>query len=242
MSHKYLSTFIPFAFILVGCSTAPPKVSMSTVRLSSPEVHSEPLKANVSTGMNTRVVTTFTETGSHHESEFFYIQGGVTVADGIEVSLKNELSGATSFAAKYQFSGARSNHAEEGNFSQALSVGYEGNSNSESSGRDQEDYWKHKSNIYDVAWILGYRLSSATIVYGGPFYQWGGLHGEQRRGADSEITELNSDGKMLGANLAVEYRFNSGIGLAGELVISEAQWDELSHRSSNFNFKVDYYF
>ncbi|NRB40591.1 MAG: hypothetical protein HRU20_19340 [Pseudomonadales bacterium] len=230
------------ASLFVAACSLPPKVSMSTTRLINPEVHSEPLKVNLSAGSSTRSVITLAEAETHKDNFYVYVKAGVTVADGLEIALQDEGSGAVSVAGKYQFAGDRADKAEQGNFSQALSLGYERNSNQHNNVADQGDYWKHKTGIYDVGWILGYRVSPTTIVYGGPFYQWGDLSGEQGLGGDNGVIPLAYDGRMLGASIAVEYRLKVGIGFAGEFVLADTQWENYSNTSTHYNFKVDYQF
>ena len=101
--------------------------------------------------------------------------------------------------------------------------------------------WDHDTSIYDGAWVLGYKLTEYNIIYGGPFYQWGSLNGYKSI-TDVSEESIDSNGYMMGANIAIEHRFSFGLGLTGEVIYSTLRWNEFQENSTWFNVKMDYQF
>jgi len=238
--------FLLSAFaVLSGCNSTP-KASMSTLRLNNPEVNSKPLKVNLAVGHGSRSEIYLEDENTDSDDINVFARASVSISNGWQVSIQDESDEAYSVAVQYQFYGDNADKADRGNFSQAIRLGYEG----KVSGRGDKDtnlenntYWEHKTNIFDISWILGYRFNKNLIMYGGPFYYNGSLKGQYKPELEqSQIIELDEDGKQYGANVAIEYRFNNGIGLSGEFIVTEASWGDYSHGSSNANFKFDYQF
>jgi len=228
---------------------------MSTTRFDNPEVSSEPLKVNVALGHGGRTTLTIEDDpySSDGTKYYGYTRGNITAAKGFEISVSNDGDSATRLGLKYQFYGEHAEQSTLGNLSQAFTFGYERSTTKE------KDYfysnceevncepvyelgvWEHDTNIYDVAWVVGYKFTENAIIYGGPFYQWGALRGLKTI-PDVSTETLASDGKMIGTNIAIEHRFASGMSLAGEIVFSKLRWDNYSETDTSFNFKIDYQF
>ncbi len=231
---------------------------MSTTRFDNPEVSSEPFKVNLALGHGGRTSLTVEDDPENYDGTETYIfaRGNITAAKGLEISVRGDEDSATHFGLKYQFYGAHSNQSTIGNISQAFTLGYERNTTTEqyySAGYYTScdslscDYvadhgvWEHDTDIFDIAWVVGYKFAERDIIYGGPFYQWGDLQGYKTI-QNSSSEQLNSDGDMIGANIAIEHRFSFGMGLAGELVYSKLSWKGFSETDASFNFKIDYQF
>ena len=264
---------------------------MSNMRFDNPEVSSKPLKVNLATGFSSRTILeiesrTANDLSTDDDGTEIndYVRGSITAAEGIEISITRDSDQATHLGVKYQFYGEHSDKSNKGNFSQAITLGYEQNSSTDSyaslnsvaptectelictfSREEANTYWEHDANIYDIAWVLGYKLSEKSIIYGGPFYQWGNINGykgintqyitqEYPNSEAGEFTtqessyskdiqlKLDSSGYMLGANLAVEHRFSFGLGFAAEVVVSKMSWDKYSISDTGINLKMDYQF
>lgn len=254
MKYPLLPASLILSVLLSACSTNPVTVSMSTTRFDNPEVSSEPLKVNLALGSGGRTTLNIETNDKNYSGTDAYVfaRGHITAAKGLEISISTDNASATHVGIKYQFYGAHTEQSTKGNFSQAFTLGYERNTTNEFyySGGDYIDceslycnyvadsgYWQHDTEVYDIAWVLGYKFSARDIIYGGPFYQWGQLNGYNN---STEL--LESDGYMIGANLAMEHRFSFGLGLAGEIVYANLNWDHYSQNDTSFNFKIDYQF
>lgn len=228
---------------------------MSSTRFDNPEVSSEPFSVNLALGHGGRTSLTVEENIDNSDGTEIYgfARGNITAAKGLEISIRSDDDSATRVGVKYQFHGDYSNQSTIGNLSQAIAIGFERNtttgqnyfySNCDNNFCEpiyQVGTWEHDTDIYDIAWIVGYKFAQRDIVYGGPFYQWGGLQGYKTI-ADAYQEQLNSDGYMFGANIAIEHRFSFGMGLAGEIVQSQLRWNGFSKSDTSFNFKIDYQF
>ena len=230
---------------------------MSTTRFDNPEVSSEPLKVNLALGHGSRTRLIIEDKsydyGYSGTDVYGFFRGNITAAKGLEISVRNDEDSATRVGLKYQFYGAHTEQSTIGNLSQAFTLGYERNTTK------QQDYfytscdsyycepvhelgvWEHDTDVYDVAWVVGYKFATRDIIYGGPFYQWGQLNGYKSI-SNASTEQLESDGYMIGANIAIEHRFSFGMGLAGELVYSNLDWGSYSQSDTSFNFKIDYQF
>jgi hypothetical protein len=257
---KYPTLFISlllFTF-LSACSSSPITVSMSTTRFDNPEVSSEPLTVNLALGHGGRTTLAIEGNSDYIDGTEIYgfARGNITAAKGLEISVRSDDDSATHIGLKYQFYGAHTEQSTKGNFSQALTLGYERNNTSKQYSTYNHNWscdelscddtsttnsWEHDTNVYDIAWVVGYRFAKRDIIYGGPFYQWGQLEGYKAI-ANTSTEDLKSNGYMLGANIAIEHRFSFGMGLAGEVVYSNLDWGNYSQSDTSFNFKIDYQF
>jgi len=258
MKSPYLFASLSLSILLSACSSNPVTVSMSTTRFDNPEVSSEPLKVNLALGHSSRTVLTIEDDLSNADGTEVYgfASGNITAAKGLEVSVRRDDESATHIGIKYQFYGDHTEQSSKGNISQAFTLGYERNTTGEQHYSDgyfadcaevycdyiyETGLWEHDTDVYDIAWVVGYKLAERDIIYGGPFYQWGQLNGYKTiHNAPSEV--LNSDGYMVGTNIAIEHRFSFGMGLAGEIVYSNLHWGTYSQSDTTFNFKIDYQF
>lgn len=236
---KILILSFALVAVLTGCESTP-KATMSTLRLNNPEVSSEALQVNLAVGLGSRSET-YLENG-HDDGEDYSVfgRGAISMSNGWQISVQGESDDAKSLAIQYQFYGEFADKADKGNLSQSLRLGYERNETSFSSG--DNSLWKHESDIFDISWILGYRLSKNVIVYGGPFYYTGNLDGDYQNDRSEQREALEEDGEQYGGNIAIEYRFDNGFGVASEFVISETSWGNYSHASSNANIMFDFQF
>ena len=258
MKYPTLFTGLSLSILLSACSSNPVTVSMSTTRFDNPEVSSEPLKVNLAVGHGGRTTLTIEENSYNYDGTEVYgfASGNVTAAKGLEISVRNDDDSATHIGIKYQFYGANTEQSSQGNISQAFTLGYERNSTSDEYYSDSyvtdcdELYcgytydtgvWEHDTNVYDIAWVVGYKFAERDIIYGGPFYQWGQLKGYKSL-SNATTKELKSHGYMVGANIAIEHRFSFGMGLAGEIVYSNLDWGNYNQSDTSFNFKIDYQF
>jgi len=233
---------------------------MSNTRFDNPEVSSKPFKVNLALGHGGRTILAIEDTGDFIDDSgtevYGFARANITAAKGLEISVRNDEDSATRVGIKYQFYGAHTEESMQGNLSQALTLGYEKNTTSDdfySDGYYEDcdslycDYvsdlgsWEHDTQVYDIAWVVGYRFAERDILYGGPFYQWGQLKGHKNI-ANTSVESLKSDGDMIGANIAIEHRFSFGMGLAGEFVYSKLSWGHFSETDAIFNFKIDYQF
>jgi len=231
---------------------------MSSTRFDNPEVSSEPFKVNLALGHGGRTILTVEDDPYNYDGTEIYgfARGNITAAKGLEISVRNDEDSATRIGIKYQFYGAHTEESIKGNLSQAFTLGYEINTTNKefySSSYANDcgllhcEYvsdlgtWEHNTDVYDIAWVVGYKFTERDIVYGGPFYQWGQLKGH-KHSANTSVEPLKSDGDMIGANIAIEHRFSFGMGLAGELVYSKLNWGQFSETDAIFNFKIDYQF
>jgi hypothetical protein len=232
-------TFGLLSFIaLSGCKSTP-KASLSTLRLNNPEINSEPLKVNLALGIGSRSETYLEDGNNDGDDLSSFGRASITVAKGWQISFQDESYDAQSLAIQYQFYGEYADKSDEGNLSQSLRLGYE----RKETDLDYGDiHWQHKRDIFDLSWILGYRFSKNLIVYGGPFYYSGSLDGYYQAGLNEQEQTLEENGEQYGGNIAIEYRFDNGFGLATELVVSESSWGKYSHGSSNVNVKFDFQF
>ncbi|MEW6993500.1 hypothetical protein AADZ84_04415 [Colwelliaceae bacterium MEBiC 14330] len=256
MRHKYqLLCFVVLStFLFTGCTTIAPKVHLDSYRLENPEVASTALKVNIATGLVTETQLTVQDTtGDNDDGADINLLGqlGMTVAKGLQFTLSNTSSMAR-LSAKYQFYGNNADLATQGNFSQAISLGY---ANGETSNEelmpgayesDAQNYfaWDLETHTIDVAWILGYRITHNFMIYGGPFVGYSMSKGTRFKDSPQFEKTLNLSGYMPGANLAFEYRFDMGLALSLEALTYENRWEggKYSFSDSVLNFKIDYQF
>ena len=251
MKYPLLIISLLLCTVISACSSHPVTVSMSTTRFDNPEVSSEPLKVNLAVGLGGRTTLTIEDDLNNVDGTDIYdfYRGNITALKGLEISIRSDADSATRVGIKYQFYGAHTEQSTKGSLSQAFTLGYERNTTSKLEHLDDsyndyvnsESYWEHDTDVYDIAWVVGYKFTQRAIIYGGPFYQWGQLKGYKTI-TNASTEALNSNGYMLGANIAIEHRFSFGMGLAGEIVYSNLDWGNYSQSDTAFNFKIDYQF
>ncbi len=256
MRHKSQLLYLVLisTILFTGCANlAPPKVYFNAYRLENPEVVSKPFKVNIATGVvatnQLTVPDTYEgaqETDIANEDEVdtsFLGELGMTLGKGIQLSLSGNES-VSRYSAKYQFYGNNADLATQGNFSQAISLGY---SDSKKSNEEfSQDYfaWEMSTHTVDIAWILGYRMTHNFMVYGGPFYGYGVAKGTRYKDSAEFKKALDLSGRMTGANLAFEYRFDRGLALSLEALTYNNRWKGGKYNLSDsvLNFKIDYQF
>lgn len=266
LKSKRILLTILCCFWIFGCNSTSPHVYVENSRLHSPEVNNKPFKLVVSLKSVTETrLETNTQNKDTENDIRIALETDLSLSNGFEVSY---LVGEPSiYALKYQFSGASKDTSDKGNFSQAIRFARQ--NGDELSGRysleDSDDSsvkWKQQAKLWELSWILGYRLSKKSLVFGGPFYLWGSIKGEQVFNIHqmdnsyqiytpaipsgdiiSQRTEfLNNDIKIIGANVALQYDFNADWLLAAEIIYSNVDWQVDDDKTTNFNFKVSYEF
>ncbi|TLU66775.1 hypothetical protein FE810_04505 [Thalassotalea litorea] len=256
MKSSHLMALLPFVLTLGACKSTP-ELSFNPKRFDSPEVYSQPLKVNIATGFTARsliVIDRYEDLNDHtidsqvreknygDDEVILFASADVTAGNGWEFSL----SGADSLkaAVKYQFYGEHSENSDIGNLSQAVTLGYERHQ------KDEAD-WHQKSDIIDIAWVVGYRALAKGIIYGGPFIQWGKADGQVNAYELSPETgdrflaeEINfsRNGTFLGLNIAYEHRFNFGLGWGIEFVTYTNKWGDDDKADQMLNLMLDYQF
>jgi len=251
---KIINFAVVIVLFLAGCQSTP-KTSMPTYRMNSPEVSSTPLTVNFSTGIASATEVSLTDEDSSADSSEteLFVRASIVAIDGLKIIASSADNGDStgSVTALYQFSGLKREQADAGNFSQAFSLGYVFSSGNGSylSLTNEQNNWQQDTGLIDLAWILGYRITPQLITYGGPFVQWGKAEVVNSINiTDTTPLEQNSlsdddyNGHLLGMNLAVEYRFNFGLGLTGEFVASQSKWKNSSVTDNGINIKIDYQF
>lgn len=268
--------------LLSGCLSS--STSLSTMRMDRPEVSANKYALTTKVGLGGRkTVKLTTPYGSGKKtpptiSNSFdgnvdispAVSLGITPLPRLEVSISS-LDDAK-ISVKYQFSGDSADKAKQGNFSQAVSVGFSryNESTSISNSYDSTDYsveppvteyrtvsnsFEHDTYAVDAAWILGYRLTNNMLVYGGPFYINGNLSGEHtftsaradnaqmnNQTVEETLLNLDSSGSMLGANVALEYKFDFGLFLTAEVSFNRMEWEDASDSSANGAVIIGYQF
>lgn len=189
MKYLPLFTCLLLSILLSACSLNPVTVSMSTTHFDNPEVSSKPLKVNLVLALGSQSILTIEDDLNNDDGTDMYdfYRGNITATTGLEISIRGDGDSVTRVGIKYQFYGAYTEQSSQGNLSQALIFGYERNTTSEQyySNRyyaDCEQFccdsisdigvWEHDTKVYDIAWVIGYKLTERDIIYGGPFYQW----------------------------------------------------------------------
>jgi len=252
-----VSVIITLLF-LAGCESTP-KTTMPTYRLHNPEVNST-FSASIATGIgsvSTVAINGNQKTNSNEDNESdtdLFIKASIVAIEGLKVSFFGDIGGSDNggIMALYQFYGLNADKSVEGNVSQAFSLGYINNDgigfyDLPSSSPYTRSNWEQDTKIIDFAWVSGYRINPDLIVYGGPFFQWGKSNVMEVLSSSSEtiedlVSNQNNKGNLYGANIALEYRFKSGLGLTGEVVYSKAEWSKSTVDDASLNFKVDYQF
>lgn len=243
---------LSITLLLGACQGYNPVIlTASNHRLDNPEVNSQPFKVNIATALSSRTALTVEENASNDDGAKSELsqQVAMTTGKGVEVKIRADTQEAIHLGIKYQFYGDHAESSSTGNFSQALTLGYEFNNDSDDSScstsfcDENESYsnWEYDTHAYDLAWILGYKLTSYNIVYGGPFYRWISLDGYKSI-ADLSEQNISGDGDMIGANIAIEHRFKFGLGLTGEIAYSTLRWEKYSIDDTGYHFKIDYQF
>ncbi|MFT6269314.1 MAG: hypothetical protein ACJAVV_002139 [Alphaproteobacteria bacterium] len=268
------------ASLLSGCFSS--KTSLSTVRMDRPEVSENAYAVRARLGLAQRNEIILSEFATNlnepatldpqvddaNISPFSAI--GLTIVPRLEVSLSG--NDDVKISVKYQFSGDSADKATAGNFSQAVSLGYsrfEDDSPATSSSSsfiaisnpidgiytEFDEAYSQRTHAIDVAWILGYRVNSNFLIYGGPYFIHGDLSGDQTltiREADNadftnpsiaeRVLQLDSNGYMLGANFALEYQFNVGFFLSAEASFNSVNWENDSSSQVNIALGLGYQF
>lgn len=261
--------YVLLLLVLSGCSVnTPPHTSLSLVRFESPELSAKPLSVQLNQGLSEdRVVTLsnnqqsqvsygcsqpdWTSADGSCEHEYAFLRGSLAVAKGLEVAYTKHADHRISV--KHQFAGQHRESAAEGNWSQAVVVGYSWQQNDydratfdllHSSSPDiylTHSRWEQKTTGYDIGYVLGYRVSPRLLIYGGPYLYKGKLKGEQfltltENNSETElIIDLDSTGRKLGLNLALQFNFGKYFVLQTEVVSSRLTWANVNKQANQIN-------
>ncbi|MBY6186927.1 hypothetical protein KUV89_09865 [Marinobacter hydrocarbonoclasticus] len=245
-------TGIGISLLLSGCA-ASTVMAPQHFRMDRPEVDGRALRPSVGLGkVNAREVTL--DAGQVIEEVESDLLGrlGLSLGNGVEFGAASA-GNASRYSLKYQFSGSYAENEALGNWPQAVSIAVE-HTNSDQfmactfcASADQ-DLWQMDLALYDVAWILGHRPSAGWLIYGGPYYRFGRLNGQWQSSEQPGASErLNGRTQIWGANLATEYRFQTGLGLTVEMVYANTRCQALLssepavHRNETFlNMVMDW--
>lgn len=185
------------------------------------------------------------------EHEYAFLRGSLAVAKGLEVAYTKHADHRISV--KHQFAGQHRESAAAGNWSQAVVVGYSWQQNDydratfdqlHSSSPDiylTHSRWEQKTTGYDIGYVLGYRVSPRLLIYGGPYLYKGKLKGEQfltltENNSETElIIDLDSTGRKLGLNLALQFNFGKYFVLQTEVVSSRLTWANVNKQANQIN-------
>ena len=261
--------YVLLLLVLSGCSVnTPPHTSLSLVRFESPELSAKPLSVQLNQGLSEdRVVTLsnnqesqvsygcsqpdWTSADGSCEQEYVFLRGSLAVAKGLEVAYTKHADHRISV--KHQFAGQHRENADEGNWSQAVVVGYSWQQNDyDRATFDQlhspspdiyltHSRWEQKTTGYDIGYVLGYRVSPRLLIYGGPYLYKGKLKGEQfltltENNSETElIIDLDSTGRKLGLNLALQFNFGKYFVLQTEVVSSRLTWANVNKQANQIN-------
>ena len=185
------------------------------------------------------------------EQDYAFLRGSLAIATGLEVAYTKHSDHRISV--KHQFAGQHRENAAAGNWSQAVVVGYSWQQNDYDRETFEQRYssspdiylthsrWQQKTTGYDIGYVLGYRVSPRLLIYGGPYLYKGKLKGEQiltlmQDNSETEsIIELDSTGRKLGLNLALQFNFGKYFVLQTEVVSSRLTWADVNKQASQIN-------
>ncbi|MEW6056388.1 MAG: hypothetical protein AB1540_07220 [Bdellovibrionota bacterium] len=208
------------ALTLISACTSV-RVDMPANRFESPETNGALLKGHIEPaalqGINEVVlVEDYTrrpprnDTPEFSESDYAYrFSAGIGVLERLDVDLRVHEESPTMLGVKYQFLGEPRAKEVSSDFKLAVSAGA-GAGNRKGSSTDtlftQSGQYDVDFLAFDLAVILGYRLTPAILFYGGPFAYWLDADGEIAQPAAGGTTyPLDGSGREFGTNLGVQF-------------------------------------
>lgn len=249
--------------MVTGCRSTV-EVNPQHYRMERPEVSTEPLQTNLGAGYVAGRAVALEDSQASGHSGSLLGRLGISLGRGFEVGVSSTLMDTTRYSGKYQFWGDGADRADAGNWSQAVSLSLE---QSDSSGTQVErastlwpattdpikssTRWDAELLLYDAAWIIGYRPHARWLWYGGPYLRFGRVAVDWRQEAGSEVKAVmrQVEGRIWGANLALEYRLQWGLGMTVEAVYADRTFDSFwtglpkqRDRGVEWNLLLDYRF
>ena len=209
-----------FTSVLSSCAVT---LNLPTSRFDSPEAKGEPGKFRLDMlaleGNESLILTQdYTAQGPNFDNPAIERAGlsyraavGFSVLERADIDLKFHWNSPLMLQAKYQILGEPKTRASEGNVSLSWSLAA-GRSSDQRSGsslfeRTTAVLMSTRYTVYDTGAILGYRISDATVAYGGPFYSYYSIEGERTlkpyKGT-STVESFSGSPRVAGVNLGVE--------------------------------------
>ncbi|KZN65927.1 hypothetical protein N473_10185 [Pseudoalteromonas luteoviolacea CPMOR-1] len=224
--------------ILSGC-TSTPEADTGSVRLDSPEVHSQPFHVKLAIGLDKGQPIPIGNAPLKSNDTGLFVSGEMSLGAGF--SAKYQTGKAVKATLKYQFSGQHAETSQAGNVSHAITLGYLSDHESGVESKEESNLspatsraWDLDHDLIDIAWITGYRLSEETLLYGSVFYQTGEIDGTYYRttyngcgeqyAAECTLNHFSDDGSAFGVSLSLEYAFTKSFLGSFEVVHSRSNW------------------
>ncbi|MCF6439996.1 hypothetical protein L1077_11180 [Pseudoalteromonas luteoviolacea] len=240
-------------FILAGCNSTP-EADTGSVRLDSPEVHSEPFHFKLALGLDKGQPIPKGDAPLGSNDTGLFINAETTLGGGF--SAKYQIGKAIKATLKYQLFGQHAETAQTGNISHAVTLGYLTDTETGLETKYPNKYtpeldkdWKLTQDLIDIAWITGYRLSPDALLYGSIFYQTGDIDGAyyNTRCKDNYAPECAQsyfidDGSAFGLSISLEYAFTKYFLGSIEAVHSRSNWFNRNEDDTLVNGKLTFQF
>ncbi|AOT06915.1 hypothetical protein [Pseudoalteromonas luteoviolacea] len=251
---KQCAAVLTSLIVLSGCESTPPEADPGSVRLDSPEVHSQPFNVKLAIGSDKGRSIPIDDSPLGSNEAGHYASAEMSLGGGF--SAKYQVGKAVKGSIKYQLSGQNAETAQAGNISHAITLGYltdhesgrEKGKNDDSPSRD----WELDHDLIDVAWITGYRLSEDFLVYGSVFYQFGEIDGAyystyiegcgESRAPECVQSRFSDDGSAYGLSLSVEYAITKHFLYSLEVSHSRTNWFNRNENDTLVNGNITYQF
>ncbi|ESP92661.1 MULTISPECIES: hypothetical protein [Pseudoalteromonas] len=253
---KKCAAALASTLMLTGCFSTP-EADTGSVRLDSPEVHSQPMKVKMAIGLDKGQPIPISDSPLGSNDTGVYASLEMSLGGGF--AAKVQTGKALKTTLKYQFSGQHAESAQAGNVSHAITLAY---LTDEESGTDFEtgEYinedskrdWKLDHDLIDIAWITGYRLSPEALLYGSIFYQTGEIDGTyyrstfggcaERHAPECAQSTFSDDGSAYGLSVSFEYAFTKSFLGSLELVHSRSNWFNRNEDDTLVNGNLIYQF
>ncbi|KZN52096.1 hypothetical protein [Pseudoalteromonas luteoviolacea] len=238
--------------VLTGCQSTPPEADPGSVRLDSPEVHSQPFNVKLAIGTDKGRPIPIGDAPLESNESDFYASAEMSLGGGF--SAKYQVGKAVKWSVKYQFSGQHAETAQAGNISHAIAVGYL--SDQESGYGEYKNHnsatirgdWELDHDFIDIAWITGYRFSEDALIYGSAFYQFGEIDGAFYNSCSGPHTpecaqnHFSDDGSAYGLSVAVEYALTRYFLYSMEVSHSRFNWFNRNENDTLVNGNFIYQF
>lgn len=237
---------------LAGCNSTP-HINTHLARFQNPEISKEPFQFDLSLGTDNTVKTSMNPVKDSDIDTKIRVSGSLALGGGFELEVNEKAS------LRYQFSGEHREQAVAGNISQAVSIGYGKDANSNEFGYEEElngRLYKLDVNYLDVAWNVGYRYSPEWLFYGSVFAKQGrskiSYYSAIDYSVNSSCTEkfanacllerMTDSGKVYGITAAAEYALTSKWALEVEGVLSHVNWFDKGENVTTLNANIKYRF
>ncbi|KID55079.1 hypothetical protein JF50_25050 [Pseudoalteromonas luteoviolacea] len=251
---KKCTAALGFIIVLSGCQSTPPEADPGSVRLDSPEVHSQPF--NVKLAVGTDKGRSIPIDGTPLGSDELGYYASIEMSLGSGFSAKYQEGKAVKGAIKYQFAGQHAETAQAGNISHAITLGYlTDHESGREKGKNDSSHstkWELDHDLIDIAWITGYRLSEEVLIYGSAFYQFGDIDGAyyrtnlkgciESRVPECVLSHFSDDGSAYGLSVSVEYAITQSLLYSIEVSHSRTNWFNRNENDTLVNGNITYQF